>query len=264
MSLRTLTIALLSCLIVAVAVAAAAAAGSQPFKVSSTLDGKSVLPHRIHWIGSTTLPQTQIAFVGFLIDDKIVWSGARIPNTFADDGGYLVTSWLTPGRHSFTFRVHAKDRRVADDTVVARVLPAPEPPAALAGTWKRTIDGTAAPSTRPQPSGTYKLVFDRRWVQTRLPGAFDEATSQKTGNGLILDSDWTPGASSFHAQGNVIFKSPQRSDRENGQTWCDAGGPGADYTWSVAGSTLTLTPAGGKDACAVRGFIWTGTWTRVR
>jgi hypothetical protein len=242
---------------------ASISAGGQPFKVSSTLDRKSVLPHRIHWIGSTTLPQKQVAFVGFLIDGKTVWFGARIPDSFAGDGGYLVTAWLTPGRHSFTFRVHARDHSVAEDTVIARVLPAVDPPPGLEGTWERTINGTKAPSPVPQPSGTFKIVFDKRWVQTRLPGAFDEATSQKTGRGLILDNDWTPGRSSFHAQGNVIFKSPQRSDRENGQTWCDAGGPGADYTWSVTGNTLTLAPAGGDDACGIRGFIWTGQWTRV-
>ena len=51
-----------------IAVAAVAAAGTgQPFKVSSTLDGKSALPHRIHWIGSTTLPQKQAKGVGFLL-----------------------------------------------------------------------------------------------------------------------------------------------------------------------------------------------------
>src|SRR2546430_7224661 len=175
--------------------AAVAAGGSQPFKVSSTLDGKSVLPHRIHWIGRTALPTKQVKGVGFLIDGKGVYFAYPSPAvTFNEDGGYLVTSWLTPGQHSFTFRVTAKDSRVADDTVVARVLPAPDPPAALAGTWKRTINGKAAPTSVPQPSGTYQLVFEKRWIETHLPGRFDEATSQKTGNGLILDSDWTPPA----------------------------------------------------------------------
>jgi hypothetical protein len=244
--------------------AAAAAGGSQPFKVSSTLDGKSVLPHRIHWIGSTALPTKQVKFVGFLIDGKGVdfaYPAAAV--TFNEDGGYLVTSWLTPGRHSFTFRVTAKDGRVADDTVVARVLPAPDPPAALVGTWKRTIDGKAAPTPVPQPSGTYRLVFEKRWLQTYLPGRFGEATSQKTGNGLIIDSDWTPGHTGFHVQGDVLFKSRQRSDRDDGNTFCDTGGPGSGYTWSVSGKTLTLAPVGGQDACDLRGFVWTGQWTRV-
>ena len=36
-----------------------------------------------------------------------------------------------------------------------------------------------------------------------------------------------------------------------------------DYTWSVSGNTLTLMPVGGKDPCPLRGFIWTGDWTRA-
>jgi hypothetical protein len=40
-------------------------------------------------------------------------------------------------------------------------------------------------------------------------------------------------------------------------------GPPATYTWSVNGDTLTLAPVGGRDACAIRGFVWAGQWTRV-
>ena len=53
-----------------------------------------------------------------------------------------------------------------------------------------------------------------------------------------------------------------RNDPEGGSS-CDYGGPGTDYSWSVDGNTLTLTPARGTDPCAPRGFLWTGAWTRV-
>jgi hypothetical protein len=86
------------------------------------------------------------------------------------------------------------------------------------------------------PRGTYKLIFDRRWIQERFPG--------------------------FHVQGAVVFKRFDRNDPEGGSS-CDSGGPGTNYSWSVAGDTLTLTPAGGTDPCAPRGFLWTGDWTRV-
>jgi hypothetical protein len=33
------------------------AAASNSFKVTSTVDGKKLLPHRIHWLGRPTLPQ---------------------------------------------------------------------------------------------------------------------------------------------------------------------------------------------------------------
>ena len=41
------------------------------------------------------------------------------------------------------------------------------------------------------------------------------------------------------------------------------GRPVADYSWSVSGDTLTLAPIGGGDPCGIRGFIWTGQWTRA-
>ena len=152
-----------------------------------------------------------------------------------------------------------------DDTVTARVLAAAGPPAALAGAWQRTISGADAPANpanRVPPSGRYELIFDKRWIQTRLPGTFNSSTSKNTGAGLILDNDWTPGTSSFQALGDVIIKTPEDIDRE-GRPFCDESGPPSRYAWSVTGNTLTLTPAGGTDACGIRGFLWTGQWTRV-
>jgi hypothetical protein len=35
------------------------------------------------------------------------------------------------------------------------------------------------------------------------------------------------------------------------------GGPGANYSWSVSGDTLTLAPIG-VDRCVERALIWTG------
>jgi hypothetical protein len=152
---------------------------------------------------------------------------------------------------------------VAEDTVVARVLRAPDPPAALAGTWQRTPDTTGHPTF---PKGTYKLVFERRWIQERFPGRFDpvktHANGPGTGQGLIEDNDWEPRATTFHVENAVVFKRFDRNDPEGGSPCFP--GQGTDYSWSVDGNTLTLTPVGGKDPCAPRGFLWTGEWTRVR
>jgi hypothetical protein len=211
--------------------------------------------------------------VEFLIDGKVLWAERDAPYTYSDDGGYLVTSWLTPGKHRFTVRATVvrigdtpiKDGagQVAEDTVVASVPRAPDPPAALAGTWQRTPDTTGRPTF---PAGVYKLVFDRRWIQERFPGKFDPETTHAngpgTGRGLIEDNDWDPGPTTFHVQGAVVFKRFDRSDPEGGSS-CDYGGPGTDYSWSVSGNTLTLMPVHGTDPCAPRGFLWTGHWTRV-
>jgi hypothetical protein len=52
--------------------------------------------------------------------------------------GWLVTTWLSPGRHRFVVRVVDRTGRSAEDAVTARVVAPPAAPPALArGTWRR-------------------------------------------------------------------------------------------------------------------------------
>jgi hypothetical protein len=133
-------IAFITFLACAVAAAPAAARGHrQEFKVSSTLAGKKVLPHRIHWLGFPRIAESKVTEVDFLIDDKVRWIEHNPPYTYGFDGNYLVTSWLTPGRHNFTVRVTARGGLRGRSSKIARVLAAKPPPAQLAGTWKRTV-----------------------------------------------------------------------------------------------------------------------------
>src|SRR5437870_2945651 len=76
MSARARCLTLVS-LVALIVLAPVAAAPGKPFTVHSTLDGKRVLPRRIHWIAYTSLPQSQLASGGvtFLIDGKVVWFG---------------------------------------------------------------------------------------------------------------------------------------------------------------------------------------------
>jgi hypothetical protein len=276
MAVRPRWMILASVVLGAVATGIASSAPKPPFKVTSTLDGKSVLPHRIRWIASPRLPLTRVKEVDFLIDGgKPRWVEHNPPYTFSDDegglhGGYLVTSWLTPGKHRFTVRAITTDRRTSSDTVVARVLPAPEPPAGLGGTWRRTIpdtSGAPAPGSKGNPSdtftppGTYTMVIEKRWIQVRFPGAFHRPQSDNTGEGWILDSDYSAGPNSLSALGPVIFD----TSHEQAETgwWCLEDGPEGDYLWSTSGDTLTLKPKAGADTCGVRGFIWAGDWKRV-
>jgi hypothetical protein len=259
---KSLIVSFAAAVAVCVSSIGAGAAGSS-LTVRSSLDGMAVLPHRIHWLGYPMPASTKVR-LEFLIDGKLAWHEGSAPYTFADDGGYLVTSWLAPGKHRFTVRATAREGgAVAQDTVTARVLPPTSPPAALTGTWKRTPDLTGHPDF---PAGTYELVFDKRWIQDRFPGHFDPARSHAngpgSGGGLVQDNDWDPGPSRFHVQGAVVFRPFDRNKAEGG-SWCENFGPGADYTWSVTGNTLTLAPVGGKDPCGPRGFIWTGDWIRV-
>lgn len=249
-----------------------ATSATRGLRVASTLDGKTVLPHRIHWLALPTVRASQIDEIDFLIDGRLAWVEHKTPYAYADDGGYLVTSFLAPGEHRFTVRAQDRAGHIANDTVTARVLPAPEPPAALAGTWQRQIKNTSAapspgssgnPTNTLTPPGAYKLTFERRWILDTFPCTNSPCTFvSETGAGGEVADDWTPGPSTFAVQGSVTFRVPKDTDRLAGW-WCETWGPPATYAWSVKGSTLTLQPVGGHDACAIRGFVWAGQWTRA-
>jgi hypothetical protein len=244
---------------------------AKPFNLASTLDGKTVLPHRIHWLGLPALSASKVKAVDFLIDGRLAWVEQKAPYSYADDGGYLVTSFLAPGRHRFTIRAIPFAGHSATDTVTARVLPAPPVPAALAGTWQRKISDTSSapapgspdnPTSTLTPPGTYKITFDRRWIHDEFPCTNSPCTFQSsTGAGTEFDSDWDHGPTTFHVQGEVTFRMFTDTDRLAGW-WCQTWGPPATYTWSVSGKTLKLAPVGGHDACGIRGSVWSGTWTR--
>jgi hypothetical protein len=237
--------------------------------VTSTLDGKRVLPHRLHWSASVTPSTTPVEKVEFLVDGDVTWVEEKPPYTFDDDGGYLVTSWIEPGERTFTVRVTSGDGSTAQDVVRARVATPPSPPGALAGTWARTVHDTSGapapgsagnPTDTLTPAGTYRLSFDRVQAQTRFPGRFVQPDSDDTGHGWILDADYDASGRTLVARGGVT-KAPFDGTTAEGGWWCTNAGPEATYDWSVSGDVLTLRPRG-RDACGVRGFIWGGRWHR--
>jgi hypothetical protein len=133
----------------AIALAGTSGAGSAPaakraFVVHSTLDGKTVLASQQHWTVVPHTANTTVREVDFLIDGKLRWVEQQAPFTYGgDDGhghfGFLYTSWLAPGKHSFTARVKTSKDGPGTDTVVARVPAAAPPAAQLNGTWTRTV-----------------------------------------------------------------------------------------------------------------------------
>jgi hypothetical protein len=252
--------------LVAAAVAATsalAAPGSTPLRVTSTLDHKTVLPLRTHGLASPNQPAAKIFEVDYLIDGKVRWIEHFAPYNYGSDDfhghlGYLITTWLAPGRHTFTARAKAKDGQTATDTVVARVIPAPGPPAVLAGKWARTV--TPADLTKagkePPPSGQWTLVFDRvgAWHLDPL------------GSGLVNQYDATGQTIKVYAP---IQMAPfgtagggiSRFGHDGiGGTDCNYDGPFGSYSWSASGDQLTLTAT--KEPCGNRRAIWEGTWTR--
>jgi hypothetical protein len=151
----------------------ALALDAAPLKLTSSIDGKRVLPQQIRWLAYPNVAPAQVAEVDYLIDGKLRWVEHNAPYNYASDDlrghlGYLFTSWLTPGQHRFTARVKTTSGRTATDEIRARVLPAPEPPAALAGTWTRDLTEQDRAKADPKygrdnvpPAGRWKLVVDR-------------------------------------------------------------------------------------------------------
>jgi hypothetical protein len=260
--LRILSLALLT--FATVVSSAAAGGGSQPFTVTSTLDGKRVLPLRMHWLAYPSMPASKVSRVEFLIDGKVRWIERYAPYNYASDDngqnlGYLITTWLAPGKHRFAVRATDKRGRQATDTVVARVLPAPEPPAALKGMWTRVVTNADLKKSDPKfgsgpPAGKWKLVFDRvgAWHLDPL------------GSGVVNQYAARPGTIHVYAP---IAMAPRGvgiskfGHRRIGPLDCTEAGPFGTYRWSVSGSELTLTAS--REGCGQRRAIWEGVWARV-
>jgi len=250
---RLAPIAVIACAFAASTASGAAAAS--PLKVSSTLDGKSLLPLKFRWLARASVPASRISEVDFLIDGTLRGVERAAPYNYGSDDfnghlGWLITSWLSPGRHRFTVRAILKDGRKASRTVVARVLPAPEPPAELAGRWRRTVT-----TTEDVPSGVWEQVFDRVgvWDLAMGSGIVQHATFQ--GDTIAIDGTvWmTPYVNGHGTLDRFGYKDIGAGFREDG--------PPGSYRWSVAGDELTLTAV--TETSAPRRAIWEGVWTRV-
>ena len=145
------------------------------------------------------------------------------------------------------------------------MLPAPAPPAALTGSWRRDVDTSSLknPPGIYNPSGTYRLTFDKRWMRALFPGRFVAGTgpnaSTHNGHGWIIDAFGTYAASTITVAGAVNYQLLLDSHQQGG-FWCGPHEP-AVYRWSVDAATLTLSAV--KDNCAGRKLIWSGQWTRT-
>jgi hypothetical protein len=231
------------------------------FSVSSSLAGKQVLPIQSRWLAQTDLALAQVDRVEFVIDGTVRWIERRAPYVYAADHngqdlGWLVTTWLSPGRHRFVVRVFDKTGQSAQHAVTARVVASRPPPAALArGTWQR-ID---------RPSEL--LWFDR--IGVTHAGA--------DGTGVI--HQFVSRGSTISIYG-VVVSGVQEIDhgrcagngckkvRRLGRTFeiagndCSYAGPFGRYRWAVKGDQLTLRII--HEGCRGRGGFLAHTWRRAR
>jgi hypothetical protein len=244
-------------IVAAIATSAGAAAANRTAAtaIHSTLDGKTVLPIRTHWIARPSVPPTRVKSVSFSIDGRLAWVEHNAPYVFADDGNWLVTTVLNPGRHVFRTTLLTKDGQRSSDTVTARVLPAPTPPGELAGTWSRTATKddlkkctTAAESGCP-PTGNWKITIGSRgWAPTDPQGNRGLFDVIYLGNGRV--------------QLRPTIEYPPFPNINNGG-WCSDTDPLSTWTTTVdlSARTLTLQPEH-SDPCGDRAAILEGTWQK--
>jgi hypothetical protein len=254
--------------------AAFARGGDQPLAVTSSIDGQKVLPQQSRWLAHPNVAPADVTEVDFLIDGKLRWVEHSAPYTYGgDDNGanlaYLFTSWLAPGPHTFAARVVASGGRTATDKVNARVVPAPAPPTALAGTWTRVLTAKDRAKADPKygtdnvpPAGRWRLVIDRIgiWELDPLGTGIAQAYSV---SGAVLHSYAPIEMVPRKANGDPgeIRRFGSRIDAGGGID-CTEAGPFGTYHWSVTNNQLQLTSL--REPCGQRRAVYEGTWTRVR
>jgi hypothetical protein len=103
------------------------------------LEGKNVLPHRIHWLARPKGGSLRIAEVDFLIDGRTSWIENTAPYSYGDDGNWLVTSALSPGKapvHGSREGCQREDRTEDDGRPRRRCGCSAAP---LAAAWQRLV-----------------------------------------------------------------------------------------------------------------------------
>jgi hypothetical protein len=210
--------------------------------VTSTVAGKRVLPQRIHWRARVSSGAAAVLRVEFLIDGRLGWVEHHPPYDYGNDGNWLVTTWLAPGLHRFTVRAVMSGGRSGRQTTKARILPAPEPPAELAGTWSRAvIEGDA---------GTWHITINHvGWL-------FDDPH----GRGQSQDV-------SYPAPGKVLIRAgiemPAFGRYNRGGALCNhEPDPPGLYAYTVSGDRRALTLKPVRRDCRER--LLQGTWKRIQ
>jgi hypothetical protein len=242
---RSVAFALLALLIlVSATLASAGVEHKRTFKLTSSLDGKKVLPTRTHWRARPDVPSSKVARVNFLIDRHLIWTEHQAPYFYGGNDGSransLVTSFLEPGRHTFTLRAVTFGGRAATDTVKARVVQAPPAPAQLVGLWTQTSCLAAC-----NPGPVTVTITTLGWGFLPQPPQGDRWDARYlTGDKVV-----------FGPEVITSRKSPQGA-------FCGVD-PLFTYTYTIAADdqSFRLTPDG-SDPCSDRAPL-SGTWKKT-
>jgi hypothetical protein len=239
--------------------------------VKSSLEGMVILPRRVRWIATPSLPSTRVRAVQFLVGRRVAWIDREPPYEFGGDDAYLVTTWLrTDGPNRLTVRVIAKDGRRAAATVGVRARePPPAPPGSIVGFLARPITSgdREASGLRPRPGGFWALdVYDNflriGWADADTGELRAHAYESRSKHRLLrigVPIQMGPeGVGKISAGWNV------------GGYDCQPDGPSATYRWSVLDPDFVRLNdvvyygvyelRAVRDPCDRRRAILEGTW----
>jgi hypothetical protein len=242
---RVASIAVLTLAISVSSAVAGASFGKSGAKLTSSLDGKTTLPHAIRWVAHPPKPYSRIAKVQFIIDGKLRWIEKNAPYVYGGDGDELVTTWLAAGKHTFTVRAFRRGAATLTRTTSASVSEAPPQPTDLAfSAWSRKL---TEQGRHGSPAGTWK-------IETTAAGW---KINDPAGGTNFIDAVYKPG--NVVVLGDGIWTRPHNIHEGNG--WCEDTNTPVEYAWTVSGDTLTLK-LNGKDRCGDQSEVVAGTWTR--
>lgn len=232
-----------------------------PPTVSMTIADHSPLTRAVPWqVMAKAAGDDFVSEVDYLVDGKTMWVEHNAPYFFDDDHQVLAPWLLGEGTHVLTAHVVTVDGATADVTAHVGVRMNVAADKQIAGTYHRLV-------TRAD---------QRRTEAYRVPskGAFGEEsptgrwTLHVKANGEIVGVDptgneknpfvepFTLTGSSMTLYGPAVWRQPN-PDEPN--LFCEPEKAG-HYTWSLDGSSLTITA---KDkVCADRDIVFVGTWTR--
>lgn len=238
---------------------------AEPFTMTTTLDGRRVLPVRTRWIASTSLPAAEVRRVAFLIDGRVRWLSTRPPFNYGspdggDETGFLITTWLSPGTHRFVARATAVNGTTASATTIARVQRSPDPPRELRGRWMRIVSQSDLAKSDPRwggspPPGRWTLIFDHIGLYHLGPGGggvVDEFTAARHTLEVFAPIQQSPFVGGHSGT--------RRFGGEIGGDDCSFAGPFGTYRRRVEGRSLVLSAF--REGCGQRRAILDGRWRR--
>jgi hypothetical protein len=211
-------------------------AGTEVPEINSSLEGFAILPRRIQWTVTTSLPPERVKDVRFFVDETKLWTDPDSPFEYGEHGAQLGT-WMGPGRHRFTVRVVGTDGARASETVTASVRwPKTDTPVIERKLWDIYARVSKAELKAPPPPN--KSLHPTAWMWVRDPNEDRTLLVGRSFEQIFGYEYWV--------QGKTLYV---------GTAW-SLGGPGAAYSlrgWHVTGTQ-----------CGAGAWPARYTWSNVR